>query len=84
MRFTVSFTTDCDYKLTHSFAVSAEPNRLEYSGLRPEKARRIAEALLQAAAAAEAVGGAQAAIDALLQEPGVELEGRNLIVDDSI
>lgn len=65
MDFKVKIKCDDQYSAHLEITVSDYPNAA-YHTLLPAKARLVAEALLQAAAAAEATGGAQAAIDALL------------------
>jgi len=65
MKFEIKVKCDDLYSGDLSITVSTDPNAA-YLTLLPGKARLVAEALLQAAAAAETTGGAQAAIDALL------------------
>jgi len=80
MKFEIKVKCDDLYSGDLSITVSTDPNAA-YLTLLPGKARLVAEALLQAAAAAETTGGAQAAIDALLAsaDKGPQLENRNLL-----
>lgn len=80
MNFKLNVKTDDIYSSELTINVSDDPNA-SYNTILPAKARLVAEALLQAAAAAETTGGAQAAIDALLAsaDKGPQLENRNLL-----